>query len=729
MTAVPTRRRACLRVLLGVAVGSSFWAGAADCQSDPRSSPSLRAAPGAAEIRLDGRLDEAVWRTADSITDLTEVEPVEGVRPTGRTVVRVLVSADVIVAGIMAYDPDPHGIVTYAKARDADLEDEDHVRLLFDTFRDERSGYVFAVNPAGARYDALVSNRGESENESWDAIWEAAAMRTPDGWSVEIRIPIRSLSFAKGLDHWGFNVERRIQRFQETSRWATPSQDARVSQPSRAGLLTDLPAFRLGLGLTVRPTVTGGGSKAGPGAPVAGRLEPSLDASQRLGPNLLTSLTINTDFAETEVDSRRTNLTRFPLFFPEKRTFFLEGTDLFDFGVGLHEDLVPFHSRRIGLVAGQEVPLLVGGKLSGRVGGTNIGALAVRTDDADTLVPATTMAVARVRQNVFRESSVGAIATVGDPLGRANSWLAGTDLTFQTSHLEGDKNLLVGVWGLATDRDGLSGDRTALGLRIDYPNDLWDVSVAYRRVGDGFQPSLGFVPRPGVHALSVNATYAPRPRWRLVRQMFHEFFFTGVTDLDGNWESYRVFVAPVNWRLESGDRFEINVAPEGERLVAPFEVADGVGIPAGSYHFLRYRLEVESAAKRPLGGQLTWWFGGFYSGTLHQIELEATWRPSGTFAVEVNAERDIGRLPQGNFTTDLLGTRLRVNVSPDMEISSFVQWDNDTRTLGTNTRLRWTFDPLGDLFVVYNHNVVDRTAGLTFDGNELLAKVQYALRF
>jgi len=337
--------------------------------------------------------------------------------------------------------------------------------------------------------------------------------------------------------------------------------------------------------------------------------------------------------------------------------------------------------------------------------------------------------VARVRQNVFRESSVGAIATVGDPLGRANSWLAGTDLTFQTSHLEGDKNLLVGVWGLATDRDGLSGDRTALGLRIDYPNDLWDVSVAYRRVGDGFQPSLGFVPRPGVHALSVNATYAPRPRWRLVRQMFHEFFFTGVTDLDGNWESYRVFVAPVNWRLESGDRFEINVAPEGERLVAPFEVADGVGIPAGSYHFLRYRLEVESAAKRPLGGQLTWWFGGFYSGTLHQIELEATWRPSGTFAVEVNAERDIGRLPQGNFTTDLLGTRLRVNVSPDMEISSFVQWDNDTRTLGTNTRLRWTFDPLGDLFVVYNHNVVDRTAGLTFDGNELLAKVQYALRF
>jgi hypothetical protein len=699
------------------------------CQIGPPPALTLRVGRATAVVRVDGRLDEPIWQTADSIANLTQVEPVEGTRPTGRTVIRILADADAIVVGIMAYDPDPSGIVSYAKARDADLEDEDHVRLLFDTFLDQRSGYVFAVNPLGARYDALVSDRGEHENESWDAIWEAAAVRTKDGWSVEIRIPLRSLAFARGLDHWGFNVERRIQRLQETSRWASPGQDARVTQPSRAGLLTNLPPFALGVGLTVRPTVTGGGSKAGPGASVDGRFEPSVDASQRLGPNLLATVTVNTDFAETEVDTRRTNLTRFPLFFPEKRTFFLEGTDIFDFGLGLGEEFVPFHSRRIGLVAGQEVPLIIGGKVSGRVGGTNIGALAVRTGAADSLAPASTMGVARVRQNVLRESSVGALATVGDPLGRPNSWLAGADATFQTSHLRGDKNLLVGLWGLATNRDGLVGDRTAAGFQLSYPNDLWDASFGVTRIGDGFDPSLGFVPRPGVYLVALNARYAPRPGWWLVRQMFHELFIDGVTDLDGKWESYRVFMAPVNWRLESGDRFEINVAPTGERLVTPFEVADGVLIPAGSYHFRRFRLEVETAAKRPLGGQVTWWFGGFFSGTLHQIELEATWKPSGTFAVEIDGERDIGRLPQGNFTTDLIGTRLQVNVSPDLTISSLAQWDNDSRTLGTNTRLRWTFDPLGDLFLVYNHNLADRPGGLGFDGNALLAKVQYAFRY
>ena len=727
-TATPTRALV-LRVGCGVVTVLCSVLGRAEGQSAPPAAPRLRTVQPTAAVRLDGLLDEPVWRTADSITDLTQVEPVEGARTTGRTVVRVLASADAIVVGIMAYDPDPAAIVGYAKARDADLEDEDHIRLLFDTFLDQRSGYVFAVNPNGARYDALVSSRGEEENESWDTIWEAAATRTTNGWSAEIRIPIRSLAFAKGLDRWGFNVERRIQRLQETSRWASPTQDARVTQPSRAGLLTNLPPFALGVGLTVRPTVTGGGSKAGPRASVDGRFEPSIDASQRMGPNLLATVTVNTDFAETEVDTRRTNLTRFPLFFPEKRTFFLEGTDIFDFGLGLGEDLVPFHSRRIGLVAGQEVPLIGGGKMTGRVGGANIGALAVHTGEADSLAPAATMAVARVRQNVLRESSVGAIATVGDPLGRPNSWLAGTDATFQTSHFRGDKNLLVGVWGLVTNRDGLVGDRTAAGVRVDYPNDLWDASVGVTRIGDGFDPSLGFVPRSGVYLVTLNARYAPRPGWSLVRQMFHELFIDGATDLDGNWESYRVFMAPINWRLESGDRFEINVAPTGERLVAPFDVADGVVIPAGSYHFRRFRLEIETAAKRPLGGQVTWWFGGFYSGTLHQIEVEAAWKPSGTFAAEVYAERNIGRLPQGDFTTDLFGGRLQLNVSPDLTISSVAQWDNDTRTLGTNTRLRWTFDPVGDLFVVYNHNLADRPGGLGFDGNALLAKVQYAFRY
>ena len=217
--------------------------------------------------------------------------------------------------------------------------------------------------------------------DDWDAIWEAAAVRGPNGWSVEIRIPIQSLSFKPGESEWDFNVERRLQRRLETVRWASPQRQYEVTQTSRAGRLTGLPEFALGRGLSVRPAVTAGGGSPAPDAALEGKFHPSLDVTQRIGSNLLTSLTINTDFAETEVDTRRTNLTRFPLFFPEKRTFFLEGTDLFSFGLDLGEDVIPFFSRRIGLVNGVEVPIIAGTKINGRIGNTNVGGLVAGTND------------------------------------------------------------------------------------------------------------------------------------------------------------------------------------------------------------------------------------------------------------------------------------------------------------------------------------------------------------
>ena len=710
----------------------------------PDARPSLRAGALPAGIVLDGRLDEAAWGAADSITNLTELEPREGGVPAGRTVVRVLAAPDALVFGIDARYADPGGVVSFARQRDAAFDSEDHVRLVLDTFLDGRSGYVFAVNAHGARYDALVAGGGEDENADWDAVWEAATARTPTGWSAEVRIPVRSLVFGRGLTTWGFNVQRRVQRLQETDRWASPQRDYAVTQTSRAGLLTGLPSFALGLGLGVRPSLTAGAGESGPGARLRGRAEPSLDATQRLGTNLLASLTLNTDFAETEVDTRRTNLTRFPLFFPEKRTFFLEGADVFEFGLGLGTDVVPFFSRRIGLFEGREVPLRAGLKLNGRARGTSLGALAVRTGEVDgllpdstrgALVPDATLGVVRVRQNLLRESSAGVIATFGDPQGRNGSSLAGADFTYQTSHFRGDKNFLVGVWGLAMGREGLAGDRTAAGFKVDYPNDLWDVALSFKRIGDGFQPSLGFVPRAGVNITSLSVEYSPRPDWGWVRQMFYELGAQYVTDLSGRWQSYRVFTAPVNWRLESGDRFEANWVPVGERLEEPFEVADGVAIPAGAYRWTRYRLEAGTAAKRRLSGQASWWFGGFYDGSLHQFELEAAWHPSPLVTLELEGERNVGRLPAGDFTADLVGTRLRLNVSPDLQLNGFVQYDTESRSVGANTRLRWSFSPLGDLFVVYSHNLReldDADTGIRRwrrESTQLLVKVAYTLRY
>ncbi len=743
-----------LRLTLIVLVASSPKAVAQGSPEASGADPSggarrvLRITEVASGVELDGRLTEPVWSSSDSIADLTQSEPREGIPPTGRTVIHVLTTGAVILIGVRADDPEPSRIVSFARERDAVLDDEDHIKIVLDTYRDGRSGYVFAVNPNGARYDALIAEQGEAENANWDAIWEAATARTATGWSAEIAIPLKSLLFRPGLTDWGFNVERRIQRLQETDRWASPERDYMVTQTSRAGLLTDLPRFEFGLGLSVRPSVTGGGARDSPGASLRNRSHAAVDATQRLGPNTLASLTANTDFAETEVDTRRVNLTRFPLFFPEKRTFFLEGADIFEFGLGLgtssgeESDLLPFFSRRIGLLSGREVPLRIGGKVNGRGGGTNFGALLVRTGDVDSLRSGNTLGVMRLKQNVLRESSIGMIATVGDPRGFGNAWVVGPDLTYQTSRFRGDKNFLVGVWGLGMDRDSLIGKKYAWGGKIDYPNDLWDLSLTYKWLGDAFQPSLGFVPRPGVQIVNLGMTFSPRPRrpiWtpfgRLhVRQMFHEFFPSLVTDLSGRWQSYEVFIAPVNWRLESGDRFEFNVVPTGERLVEPFEIADGVTIPVGSYHFNRYRLEGGLAAKRRFSGQATWWFGPFYDGHLHQFELTAAWRPSALFIVELSGERDVGRMPDGHFAHNLIGTRLRLNFSPDLQFTSFLQFDDQSDSFGTNTRLRWTFNPLGDLFVVYDHNLRTRDPltgqrQLAFASNQFLVKVQYAFRY
>ena len=706
---------------------------------------------GAAQvIHLDGQLREPVWLTVDSIAPLTQVEPAQGAAPSARTVVRIIATGDAIVFGIEADNPPGVGLVAFARQRDAVLDNEDHIKIVLDTYLDGRSGYVFAVNPYGARYDALVASQGEGEDPNWDAVWEAATSRTAHGWSAEIRIPLKSLLFRRGLSEWGFNIQRRIQHLQETDRWSSPERNYEVTHVGRAGRLTGLPVFDLGKGLSVRPAFTASTGKTSPNANTESDADVSLDATQRLGANTLASLTVNTDFAETEVDTRRTNLTRFPLIFPEKRTFFLEGSDLFAFGLGTGDDVRPFFSRRIGLLNDVEVPLNAGLKVNGREHGTNFGALIVRTGDSDepaidSLPTANTMAVVRIKQNVLRESSVGVIATVGDPVGRGNAWLVGPDLTYQTSRFRGDKNFLVGVWGLAMDRAELTGRKHAWGGKVDYPNDLWDIAFTYKWLGDGFDPSLGIVPRPMVQMINFSAAFQPRPRHPIlglhVRQMFNEFETSLITDLGGTWESYEVFMAPVNWRLESGDRFEFNVVPTGERLTAPFEIADGVVIDPGSYHWTRFRLEGGFASKRKLSGQLTWWFGDFYTGRLDELTLTASWKPSPLFIVELNGTRNTGRLAEGDFTQEVVGTRFRVNFSPDLQVNSYLQYDNETDTFGTNTRLRWTFSPSGDVFVVYNYNVArDIAAGDVpatsigrrpwgFLSSELLVKVQYAFRY
>jgi len=696
--------------------------------------PSLKAGKLLGEIKIDGFLNEPDWENAPVLDEFLTTEPSEKGIPSAPTIVRVIANEKSVVIGIECKDPNPDNIVRFSKVRDADISNEDHIKVVLDPFLDGQSGFIFAVNAFAARYDALVSNRGESENEDWDAIWEARVTINADGWTVEIRLPIQSISFKKGLTNWGFNVERRIQRNQETIRWANVQRDQWFIQTSRAGLLTNLPEFNYGLGLNVRPSLVSKFNKNGAGASSKFKMEPSLDVSQRLSPNVLATVTVNTDFAETEVDSRQTNLTRFPLFFPEKRTFFLEGSDIFEFGFGTGSSTVfPFFSRRIGLFGSNEVPILAGAKINGRIGKTAFGGLGVRTKSFESdgqPYDATNMGVMRVRQNVLRESSVGFIASVGDPLNRAGSWMSGADFTFQTTRFNGNKNFIAGAWALYTERADLLDDKSAFGFKVDYPNDKWDAALVYSRIGGQFDPSLGFVPRKGVHYLRLGATFAPRPKWPWVRQMFNQFFGTYIRNIDGGWQSYNVFTAPINWQLESGDRIEMNVRPTGENILIPFEIAENVTIPEGEYHFMRYRLEAEFAAKRRLNGQATWWFGSFYDGRLDELELQLNWNPNALLGLEFNGVRNIGRLPWGDFEQTLVGSRVRFNVNSDLQLNSYLQYDTVSRTLGVNLRMHWIFSPLGDVILVFNHNTFDDDIANNWvlQNQQILLKVRYNLR-
>ena len=679
-------------------------------------------------VILNGSPDEKVWESAGTISSFRMVEPTENAEPSFSTMVKIMVDKKNIYLAIICKDPDPEGVVAFSKARDSRLEDEDYVKFVFDTYGDGRSAYIFAINPFGARYDALASNRGEHEDSSWDGIWEAKTRLLSDGWSAEIRIPVNSLTFRKGLKSWGFNVERRIQRLIEVDRWTAISRDYKLAQTIHAGNLNKLPDFNLGIGLVGKAsTILDLNRVAGSSGNV--KWDNSLDITQRITPDITAQLTVNTDFAETEVDTRRTNLTRFPLMFPEKRQFFLEGSDIYDFGFGLGHSMLAFQSRRIGLVEGQAAPLQVGGKVNGKLGNTQFGGLVTRTGMVKDIAPASTMGVVRVKQNILRESNIGMIGMFGDPLGREGSWTAGVDFTYQNSKFLGDKNFLVGIWGLMTDRADLKGDRSGVGFKIDYPNDLWDIAFSYYRLGESFDPSLGFVPRKGISYYRFGANYFPRPEKWNIRKFIFESSFSLFTDLNNQWESYRIFTAPVHFKLESGDRFEFNINPEGEYLKEAFNITDGVTIPAGAYHSTRYRLEFEAASKRKINGQAAWWFGGFYGGSLHKIEIDLNLRPFSFLVFKGSFERNIGHLPYGDFTQDLYGIKVQLNMSSNLNFSSFVQYDTESRSFGTNNRFRWTFAPRGELFIVYNHNMakpIEERFWL-YQSNQLIVKLVYGV--
>ncbi|HET9386415.1 MAG TPA: hypothetical protein VFO67_14855, partial [Gemmatimonadales bacterium] len=328
------------------------------------------------------------------------------------------------------------------------------------------------------------------------------------------------------------------------------------------------------------------------------------------------------------------------------------------------------------------------------------------------------------------------IATAGDPVGLTGSWTAGVDFTYRTSTFLRDKRLLVGVWGFRNDRDGLSGNKNAYGFKVDYPADLFNFALTSVTIGDAVQPSLGFAARTDIRFWNVGLEYAPRPGWASVRQMTHEVGLQLVTDLDNQWETYEGTLQPFDWLFESGDRLGFGALPQGDRPPDDFAIfetdADTVIIPAGEYNWMRLAVTGTMAEKRKISGEVQYGFGPFYDGHLQSIEGNLALKPSPLFKVDLGVEWNRGELPGGNFTQYLYSSRLEIKPSSDFQVSSFLQYDNESRSFGTNTRMRWTFSPVGDLYVVYNHNLLRSFGGrekFGFESNQFLVKLAYALRY
>lgn len=721
----PTPTSITLHCLLGYLVIAAFLLPSMVLMGQDRV-PSTRILRIQESIQIDGKLEEEVWRDAQPIGPLIQVEPRQGEKASEETEVRVLYDAEALYFGILCKDSTPSGIVASQLTRDAQLEVDDFITVLLDPFFDQRSGFFFEVNPAGARADGQISNNDEHPSYEWDGVWMASVRVTQEGWVAELAIPFKTLRFKPGQTTWGLNIERRIKRKIEIDRWSGARRDVWPTNLAEAGHLQGIENVRQGLGLEIRPFGLMGRREG------SGKVDGGIDVSKNISPNLNASLTVNTDFAETEVDARRVNLTRFPLFFPEKRAFFLEGAGIFETtGHTTSNDLLPFFSRRIGLLGGREVPILLGTKAVGRQSGFNIGFLDVQTRRSDDLdLDGQNLLVARLSKNLFRQSAFGGIFTRGNPTGQGDNTLVGADAQFATSNFRGGKNLSLDLYLFRTDDEATKKVDYAGGFKIDYPNDLWDISYAWKQIGKNFQPALGFVPRRDIRKSMLGIEFMPRPERYGIRQLFFEFDANHITDLNNVVKSWSLSGSPVKGEMESGELFEFSIDRDFELLDEPFEIAEGIVIPSGPYRWTRFSTAASTANKRSwvVDGVYEW--GSFYEGDLRTYRLGLKLKPNSHLAFGATAERNRVVLPQGSFHTQILSLQADYNLTPNISWANLLQYDNESRILGFQSRFRWILKPGNDLFLVINrgwYRTFDHTFESSFD--RLTIKLQYTFRY
>ena len=696
------------------------------------------AAKAPAAPTIDGHIDAAEWAAATVIEDFHQLEPIEFAAPSERTRVYLMIDADNIYVAARMWDSEPDKVAARSLRQGEELNDDDVFGVALDTFNDRRSGYWFSVNPNGVRRQAIFQNT-TTRNFDWRGIWHARSSRDSEGWVTEIAIPVKTLNFNPDSDTWGINFRRKIERRQEFTAWVSRNQQV---NPSASGLATGMTGFHQGIGLDVVPSVSLRHQHEFVQDRSRDSVEPSLDVFYKITPALTAALTVNTDFSATEVDDREVNLTRFGLFFPEKRAFFLQDADIFEFGrltnAGNDTEIAgsslangrPFFSRRIGLSdRGAPVDLDIGGKVTGRLGNWNIGLLDV-AQSAYGAVDSRNLFVGRAVANVLGESSLGLIVTNGDPRSNLRNTVVGADFLYQNTRLANGNVLEAEAWFQQSTTEGISGDDAAYGLRIGMPNEVgFRAGAGVKTIEQNFYPALGFVNNAGIRDYTLETRYTRRMDGFL-QVVYGTLDVQRIELLDGGLQSQVATLRPLVMESSSGEQLELNYIASKEVLYEPFEISDGVVLMPGEYSFDEAKVAFETGGHRALSGTVRFAHGDFYSGKRLNIEGELTWRPSRHFALSGQYEYFGVDLPEGEFVTRLLQARADVVFSSTLSWSNLVQYDNVSEAVGINSRLQWIPQMGRETYLVFNHELedADRDNRFRSANADVVVKLGYTFR-
>ncbi len=652
------------------------------------------------KINFDGNLSDSVWQNAPFISNFTQRELNVGVSSTERTKVAIAYDNLALYIGVWCYQSSKKITAKFLQ-RDFDYDTEDNFEVIISPFNDKRNGYLFVINPLGARADLLVSGQ-ESSNINWNGVWDAKTQNTEEGWFAEIYIPFNTLQFRKdSVQTWDINFERNIRYKNEQVLWQGWNRNYELENLAQAGTLSGLNKIGYAKRFELKPYGLGNfNNNINEKFSFTGKLGGDLNII--LSPTLKLNLTANTDFAQVEADRIAVNLSRFNLFYPEKREFFLDGYQNFQFSLGNSNEV--FYTRRIGLENFKSVPIIAGARLFGKIGGNNIGVLNIQTGSKENISP-TNNTVVRYKRDIGSQSYIGGIFT-NKSNAKVSNQVAGIDGLYSISNFLKNKNLLVGAL-LAQSFDKQLAEKGNLAWRfyIDYPNDLIDHFIGVSGIGENFNPSIGFLSRKNFESLTWNFRFTPRwfTKYGIRKMYFRPWGFTAYrTATTGDLESFDNESRPFGFFTKSGERFEYNLIQKYDRVDVPFNISDSINIPAGKYWMYRQEIQAGSFQGRRLWIDGSYAWGGFYGGRIKTIEASLGINVSRHLNLRTDYIRNDIFLFLHSLSSNELAEYVNYAFTPNLDLAFFIQWNSlDDFMLG-NFRLHWIPKPGSDLFVVYN---------------------------